>query len=181
MPAALGCAHFPSLNSSDCSRRLLQSSPREPDTAKDSGEPLKQRQQMASVSAQCPSSVITAQGLEHTHGSSYHFCLVRQFKLYQENSLFIKLEKRPRHEAEPITPWARKRKLADKITKLQSVLQRKPDFFTLKKQWIQHTNRPAASCLGKCSIPTLQKFTFTQSQLSSALPEEEETSWFWSP
>lgn len=131
VPAALGCTHFPSLNSSDCTRRLLQSSPREPDTAKDSWEPLKQRQQMAS--APSPSSGTTAQGVEHTHGSCYHFCLVRQFKLYQENSLLIKLEKRPRHEAEPITPWARKRKLADKIIKLQSVLQRKPNFFTLKR------------------------------------------------
>lgn len=142
MPAASGCAHFPSINSSDRTRRLLQSSPREPDTAKDSGEPLKQRQQVAS--APIPSSVITVQGLEHTHGSCYHFCLVRQFKLYQENSLFIKLDKGPRHKPEPITPWLKKRKLADKIFKLQSVFQRKPNFFTLKRYWIEHTNGPCS-------------------------------------
>lgn len=138
VPAASGCAHLPSPNSSDHTRRLLQSSPREPDAAKDSGGPWKQRQQMAS--APIPSSVITVQGLEHTHGSHYHFCLVKQFKLYQKNSLFITLEKRPRHKPEPITPWLRKRKLADKIVKLQAVFQRKAIFFTLKRYWIQHRN-----------------------------------------
>lgn len=67
---------------------------------KSQGEPLKHRQRMASVPS--PSSVTTAQGLEHTHGSCYPFCLVRQFNLYPESSLFIKLEKRQRHEPEPI-------------------------------------------------------------------------------
>lgn len=52
LPAALGYAHFPSRNSSDCTRRLLQSSPREPDAAKESGEPLKQR----ASDGQCPYS-----------------------------------------------------------------------------------------------------------------------------
>lgn len=131
------------------------------DAAKGSGERLKHKQWMASVPS--PSSVTTAQGLELTHGSCYHFCLVRQLNLYQENSLFIKLEKRLRHEPEPITPWVRKRKLADKFIKLQSVLQQKPNFFTLKRYWIQHTG-PAASSLGKCSIfyPEEMYFYITQ-------------------
>ena len=59
------------------------------------------------------------------------------------------------------------------------MLQRKPEVFYLKQ--LQDTTFKQALQLpsrGSVPPPTPQKGIFTQTQLSSALPEEEETSWF---
>lgn len=61
MPAASGCAHFPSLNPPDRTRRLLQSSLKEPDAAKESGGTFKTQAE----DGQCPQSQLS----DHSSGT----------------------------------------------------------------------------------------------------------------
>lgn len=117
----------------------MQNSLRKLGSAQETGETLSHSQRR--TGAPCPSTVTTAQDESAWHEFHYLFCLsdsnsyhvnlslllLRLLYPYQEESLFIKSEKRQTHELH-LASWLRKRKYIHKFFELQPILEKKSEY-----------------------------------------------------